>query len=329
MRKLKLIKQKINKSINRAIDFLLKSQLPYGEFPSYCTNVMEGGRWTFDSSVFITALIVYSLRFIKDKRAFLMREKAEEFLLSEKLPGGLWQYWSSKNTKKIDPDLDDTCCAGEIVKEKDPFVYVNNLFTILDCRNRDGIFYTWIAKKDEENDIDSVVNANVLFYLQNFYGIEKVADYLYDIILHNREEESYYYYLSPGALYYMISRAYENGAEALTICGEIIKKKILEKRLDLSGNEQELSLDICSILNFKFEAFYLLDPAVDRILKCQRKDGSWNRYAFAAGPPPPGPVSVWFGSEMLTTAFCLEALAKYLPCLSSSRSDVLQDKLLQ
>ena len=57
--------------------------------------------------------------------------------------------------------------------------------------------------------------------------------------------------------------------------------------------------------------FELLDRQIELILAVQYDDGSWPRVAFYSGPRPPLPRSVWFGSEDLTSALCLEALARY------------------
>ena len=111
---------------------------------------------------------------------------------------------------------------------------------ILANRNQDGLFYTWIKlDKDRENDIDSVVNANVLFYIREFEGVQKVVDYLFTVISENREEQSYWYYLSPSALYYMIARAWAGGARRLEICSEIIINKISQKLLASGNKERE------------------------------------------------------------------------------------------
>jgi hypothetical protein len=52
----------------------------------------------------------------------------------------------------------------------------------------------------------------------------------------------------------------------------------------------------------------LADTLVERLLQEQQQDGSWPVCpAWNAGVPP-RPRTVWWGSEALTTAFCLEAL---------------------
>lgn len=302
-------------SISRGLDFLYRNQLSDGEFPSYRIFTKEGaGDWKIDSSIFPTALIAYSLQFLKGEKADEMRKRARAFLLKEMRPPGVWPYCSSKSGLTIEPDLDDTCCASAILVEDRPYLLKDNISLILSNRNGHGLFYTWIKPENgTDNDIDSVVNANVLFYLKEFDGIERVVNHLQSVLSENREDRSSWYYIFPAAaLYYMVARAFANGAKQLEVCSDIIVAKIRTNRLGngASGKEMETALNVCSLLYFGEEDLPLIKPAVEYLMGCQREDGSWQRQRFYAGPPPPQPQSVWFGAEALTTAFCLEALAR-------------------
>ena len=300
--------------ISRGIDFLYNNQLPHGEFPSYRIYTREGaGNWDLDNAIFPTALIAHSLRFLKGQKVHEMRNKAKNFLLEEMEPPGLWRYWSAQSGVTIMPDLDDTCCASAVLLGDRTQIYMDNVSTILNNRDENGLFYTFLKpEKHEENDIDSVVNANVLFYIKEFEGVEKVVDYLNTVISENREEGSYWYYLTPASLYYMAARAYANGAKRLEVCSQIIATKIIEYRLrnGAFGNETETALDVCSLLYFEKADLSMMRPAVAYLIGSQHENGSWQRQRFYAGPPPPAPHTVWFGSEALTTTFCLEALAR-------------------
>jgi hypothetical protein len=305
---------KLNECISRGIDFLYNNQLPHGEFPSYRIYTREGvGKWDLDSAIFPTALIAHSLRFLQGQKVHEMRNKAKAFLLQEMEPPGVWRYWSTQSGVTIMPDLDDTCCASAVLLEDRPQMYTDNVSTILNNRDENGLFYTFLKpEEDEDNDIDSVVNANVLFYIKEFEGVEKVVDYLQAVISENREEGSYWYYLTPASLYYMVARAYSNGAKRLEVCSQIIATKIIEYglRSGVFDNETETALDICSLLYLEKADFPMTRPAVAYLIGSQHENGSWQRQRFYAGPPPPTPHTVWFGSEALTTAFCLEALAR-------------------
>jgi hypothetical protein len=49
-----------------------------------------------------------------------------------------------------------------------------------------------------------------------------------------------------------------------------------------------------------------MDSLTDAIIQTQSPDGSWDPVAFFKQPSP----EVYYGSRELTTALCLEALAK-------------------
>jgi len=304
---------RINDGISRGIDFLCNFQLPDGEFPSYRTDKKMGpADWLPDSAVFPTTLVAHSLRHLGGSHASEIRNRAKRFLLGEMRPPGVWTYWSSKSGISIPPDLDDTCCAAALLMEDRPEIYRVNASIILNNRNQDGLFFTWLnPPADHKNDIDSVVNANVLFYLKDFTGIEKVVDHLYTLISTHQEDASYWYYLSPAALYYMIARAYAGGVQKLEVCSEAIAAKIIQDRLKTGrfSSATETALDLCTLLNLGIDDPIVTRPAVEFLIDGQHETGSWPRERFYAGPPPPGPQTVWFGSEAVSTAFCLEAFA--------------------
>ena len=139
-------------SLNKGLDFLLNNQLNYGEFKTEICKKCEDPsgaileEWIFDSSPFATALIFYCVSFLEtDERVQRMKGKGLKFLMSEMEEGGLWRYWSSINEKHkmIPPDLDDICCISHILK-KNNVPFPENIEVILDNKNKQGIFYTWL-----------------------------------------------------------------------------------------------------------------------------------------------------------------------------------------
>ncbi|QIR37173.1 tetratricopeptide repeat protein [Tolypothrix sp. PCC 7910] len=72
------------------------------------------------------------------------------------------------------------------------------------------------------------------------------------------------------------------------------------------GNELLTSLAICSLLNY---GYYSPDfcKAITFLIKTQQIDGSWRRIPLYGGHTD----KAIYGSAELTTAFCLEALARY------------------
>ena len=54
----------------------------------------------------------------------------------------------------------------------------------------------------------------------------------------------------------------------------------------------------------------ILQAASSWLVARQQEDGGWRRLAYYQGPAPPTPTAYYFGSRELTTALCLEALAR-------------------
>jgi hypothetical protein len=305
----------ITVSIDRAIHFLYERQLPSGEFITYSSTNKEMRKdCRSDSTIFATVATLLSLRFIKNSKVAKMIDRSLSFLKGEMQHGGFWKYWASETCKEISSDLDDTACASFLLMtlDKQP-MYQLNADSILRNRNPEGLFYTWLHTEDEPNDIDSVVNANALLYLGERQETLTVCQYLNNLVLRAKEPESYYYYLDVLFFYYALSRAYLSGASQLKLSRDSVLDKVLHMQQgDGSfGNILSTSLAICTILNLTSDHQDVLDRAINCLLENQCSNGSWIKVAAWAGPPPPGPHSVWWGSEEFTTANCLEALVRY------------------
>ncbi|MEH2135979.1 UbiA family prenyltransferase, partial [Nostoc sp.] len=326
-------------SIVKAIDFLEENQLDDGDFPAEFEQKYQNPKhresWDFDSTPFVTSLILYSLHFLRSERKVQnIQQKGIKFLLNEMQVGGLWKYWSAKNEKNttIPPDLDDVCCISYILKINNIPV-PNNTDIILDNRNKKGIFYTWVLprsirsvalnvmtfgkalshseeiwKLTDRDDICSVVNANVVLYLGENRKTRKTIEYLIDIILRDSEEEHLSFYDHKLSLYYMLSRAYFNGVTSLGV----VKIPIITKVLNLQqtngsfGDELLTALAMCTLLNFN-HVVPSLEKTIKFLLDTQQFDGSWQKIPMYGGKLN----QRLFRSAALTTGFCVEALARY------------------
>ncbi len=307
---------RLRKCIARAAKFLDENQLYNGEFRSYRSNneALHGSNLIVDSCTFVTSCVLYCVGFLNDPGLTAMKRTALEFLVKQMMAPGVWKYFSSGYPIVIDPDLDDTACASFLVKDIHPDIRDGrNADIILGNRNEKGLFFTWLQARDKRNDVDSVVNANVLLYLGDTEETRAVSDYLNRIIAEGREVETYYYYLDDFALYYAVSRAYFNGVTSLkTALEPVTLRTLARQRGDGSfGNELLTALAICSLLNYSCRDLDVLSSGVGNLMDSQRIDGSWPRVAYYAGPLPPEPYAAWYGSEELTTGFCLEALARF------------------
>jgi hypothetical protein len=326
--------------IDRAVDFLASHQLPYGEFKTYVApgNSLEEN-CQFDSSPFTTSLVVYSLSFLPNTRVGEIREKALNFLANEMESSGLWRFWSSKNLmhRLIPPDMDDTCCASFVLKKYR--TAPPNKKLILANRNKQGLFYTWFLPRftilltnatfwlkslpetptrfvfwrkteAEPDDIDCAVNANVVLYLNECEETKAAIAYLIEVTLSGTEVMCDKWYLSKFPYYYMLSRAYFNGVEALGAVKSTVITA-LEQMLDTNeecSNPLDIALATCTLMNFNHQS-EALHKAIISLLETQKSDGAWSRVPLYYG----GPKKYYgWGSPELTTGFCVEAIARYL-----------------
>jgi len=75
----------------------------------------------------------------------------------------------------------------------------------------------------------------------------------------------------------------------------------------IGDNVLDTSLAICTMLNFNYLGPEL-EPAIGFLLNEQKKNGSWAKRGFYYDGPK---KLVSWGSEELTTSFCLEAIWRY------------------
>ncbi|XZO04188.1 MAG: tetratricopeptide repeat protein [Microcoleus sp.] len=335
-------------SLTKAIDFLAQAQLDDGEFKTTLPNENLKAicdfvgfkqeateKLVFDSSPFVTSLVVYSLSFLShESKVQQLIKRGLGFLSQEMESGGLWRYWSSKNEKHnaAPPDLDDVCCASYVLKMNGIPIQPNTAI-ILDNRNQQGLFYTWLLprsirgivlnlltlgktfsylenfwKTTDQDDICCVVNANVLLYLGENRQTQRVIEYLISIVLKETENENTSFYNHKLSFYLMLSRAYFNGVNSLrSIKVPAINRILSLQKADGSfGDELLTALAVCALLNFNSQPLSL-DKAINFLLKTQQCDGSWQRIPMYGGKTN----KETFGSSELTTAFCVEALARY------------------
>jgi hypothetical protein len=292
-------------SVRQGLRFLHDHQLPYGEFRTYASPSTDMRVTALDSSVFVTTFVLYSIARIDCPLKATMATRAISFLKEEMKGPGLFQYYTSKNTNSIGFDLDDTACASVALQQSHPLVAGGrNVEYFLENRNEAGLFYTWVGEAAPENDIDSVVNANVVFYLGDRDETRSACRYLIDTIESDRESDSYRHYLDDMTLYYAVSRAYTHGASSLRGARAAIIEKVLRRSRESGsfGDELATACAVCSLANLEYDGVARLRDAARYLEGQQDADGSWRRAAMYFQP------GRYFGSEELTTAICLEAL---------------------
>lgn len=289
----------IARSLDRAIAFLEERQLPSGEIP-----VQAGGKP--DPSIFPTALAAHCLSFAPG--AVRIRDRALDFLAAEMDPRGLWKHWphTHPHARELPPDLDDTACASAVLIRAGRKI-PDNRRRLLGNRDRRGLFRTWYLGAKELRhplallfffrrtsakpfDVDAVVNANVLFYLGD---APAVAEHLRTVLRERRETQCDKWYENAFAVHYFFARA-----GVIPAAPPGMPSNALEHALAACV---DLDRDIGPLLDAQLEHGGW--PAADLYHggRRRRRDGTFDE---------PHPDTPSWGSEELTTAFCIEALAR-------------------
>ena len=123
---------------------------------------------------------------------------------------GIWKYWSS-----LPPDADDTA-IGSLAVGLHPWLLVGrNVELLLRHRNDDGLFLTWFEGRTPDNDVDSVVNANVVAYLGNDANTRPTQEWLTSLVEGGGDlSKTTTYYKEDVELYSALVRASEYGRPA-------------------------------------------------------------------------------------------------------------------
>jgi hypothetical protein len=289
-------------AVRAGLDFLADSQLPNGAFTTLCSYRRDLANAYVGRSPFLTTFILHSIRVAQGLAADnQIGSLGIEYLLSECESPGIWRF--SGRGSQLSADLDDTCCALAVLKEYETAGLDYSLLCeyLLQFRDASGLFYTWMDYPSAYNDVDPVVNANVLlFYSLMKKPLRTVADHLIGV-LHAAAStgtiESLYY-LSPLSLLYSLCRVSMISPEDLRPPARQLLENV-DKHDPLAS---AMMLNALLDLNISDHTESLRDA----IIQMQSPDGSWEPAAFFKQPNP----EVYYGSRELTTALCLEALAK-------------------
>ena len=304
----------VEESLARALTFLRRRQDPSGEFAVRTWREGEDpSAGVADHSVFVTACVLYALRHVQAIPVDDVARAAIRLLIKEMRPPGVWSYWTADSGKRIDPDLDDTALISFLLRRNHPHIALGtNVGAILSTRDEAGLFGTWLRGPDRQNDVDAVVNANVVLYLGERPETEAARAHLRDLVLTSQEAGSYRYYVDDAALHYAISRASWHGVRSLDdLRDPLVEKALGRQRADGSfGDALCTAWTVSTLLNVGADCPDAIGRALSSLLAGQLPDGGWPAVAGFAGPEPPAPRTLRWGSGELTTAACVEALAR-------------------
>jgi hypothetical protein len=304
-------------AIKRGLEFLAANQRETGGFATY--------RWTTDNSQrtkqidtsFTVSQVLYSVTFCGDTTISRgIKERAASYLITQREPPGVWRYYGKTGRDRISPDVDTTAMAWAALARSGYSIPATAFKAIRDNRNEAGLFNTWIGDPStwigiDSRDIDVVVNLNaLLFFGLAHENIAAVCNYALAQAKSERFRRGSVNYSSPLAFTHAFSRAYADGGVR---CLENAVPKIRDATLSLQqsnggwGDDLETAFGALTLLNVGFRG-EPLERGINVILSRQTSDGGW-----ALTPAYRAAVShLRYGSRSITTAVCLEALAKYL-----------------
>lgn len=329
------MKERVEEAVRRALAYLAAAQLDHGEWPVLQSPEPTLQREaTLDSTPFATALILHGLRSVDPAEARTAIEKGCAFLLAEMRGEGLWTYWSSYNPafQEAPPDIDDISCISYVLRHYG-HTFASAREIILDHRNEEGLFYTWLLPRAESSPrlkaaleaewhpslaqvmasmslrdvVDTAVNANALLFLgESDPRTHASRDAVVRRVLAGTEVDGGDYYLGPVIIWYFVARAFANGVRGFGAVRDHVIARVPDELSD--PTPQTLALAICTLFDFDGA---VEEPWIESLLDSQADDGSWPREtAYIYGDRESG-SAYFYGSESLTTGFCLEALARY------------------
>lgn len=302
--------REIGTVIDRGVFFLKKNQMPSGEFRTYISSHEDMKNPSYIKTVSMSLLIASALKPLirSSPEVDQIISKSIEFILAEMEDGVKWKFFG--NGSDISPDLDDTSYALALLLENNiKFDYAKPDNEMLQNRDKNGIFYTWFRKHD--NNVDWVTNTNILYFYKLLNKrIPEVENYLREIVKSRRFEKGSFYYKNPFSFLYFFTRL-------CSVAGiETFQKEIsvlmdfLVRNFDFKtgwGNAFNNILGMIALINGKYNG-RILNRSINIVLGGQEEDGGW----------PLGQIfnhrsiSYFYGSRELSTSLAIEGLAKYL-----------------
>ena len=301
------------KAVDRGLAFLEASLRADGAWKSqrYANLELRGEPVAPEYAPFVSALGALTLETSDDPRARSIRARSAEFIIRSMSYPGTWRYWPH-----LPRDLDSLSLCSQAAAWHPWVLFGRNLALLPAAQDEQGRFRTWLAAPGESNPPDSVVNANVVGYLaaQGRHDLgERAAAWLAGLVRDGSADGTSHYYPDAIDLYDAMARARALGAPGLQAVGPALVERLRARRAADGGYGDTLrtarALSALQILGAA-PAGAELAATLERILSRQRADGGWPEHCYWRGALPPPPPTVGFGSEMLDTASCVEALLR-------------------
>ncbi len=275
----------------------------------------------FERPPFVSALCVLALESCNEARAKAMRTATKRYLSDTIEYPGFWRYYSH-----LPQDLDSTALCSLVVGNHPWIILGRNVPRILENRDEQGCFSTWVLEEYEPNVVsrfrlesDPVVNANVIAYLGDCPETKDAQRWLEALIAGDSLEGTSKWYPDTVAIYYAIARAVVRVQPALDQLRPILADRIrgLGDKSGGFGNVLQAAQAVSALYNVGSLESIDAKRHVERFMNSQREDGSWPELlAFGDQFLKWGAVGrIGHGSEAVTSAFCIEALGRLVETL--------------
>lgn len=321
---------RIDEAIGKGIAFLGQVQHPWGEFPIHYIDRTTGASLDpgFDSSVFGTAHILLGLEGVEGVAGLEgMRDRAAAFLLAERQAGDVWRYYASRSSQYelLVPDVDDTAIvslallgrgvapggqARRIAGNALPSGLVGTWFFPPGWSHRPTYDNVLWDEHLSALEPDVVVTINACAFLAAVGSpVDRPAAAVVDVIGGGGEREFMVFYDSYLAMAHALIRAWRRGVAPFAVLLPRVEARILElRRSDGAFGWPMDTAFALSVLVATNAPDAVVDAAAARLLADQTGDGSWRRQHYFGSRRYP---TLGFGSEAVTTGFCIEALHAY------------------
>ena len=307
------------KSIRRALDFVATTLDDNGAWHCIRFNIADPNiPRHFERPAFVSAMCLLALECSNENRAKAICAQSKTYIEHCMEYPGLWRYY-----RHLPNDLDSTTMCSLVIDTHPWVLFRRNMPAILNNRNQDGLFMTWLHDEAEPDvtallriEADPVVNANVIAYLGDRPETKNAQEWLKESIKNNSLADASKWYPNPISAYYAISRAMVRSQGALLE----MRTDLTDQVLDLCdeeagfGNVLQTSQVVSTLYNIGNLEKIDLRRQLATIIGLQREDGSWSELlAFGDQNLSWGIVGQFgHGSEAVTTAFCIEALERLI-----------------
>ena len=266
-----------------------------------------------------------------EQRVDLIASRSLEWLLDQRTPSGLWQFFNSNSDSRpvnIPPDADCTASALlSFLEWRHPGIHICKHAQQIAAHRHKGLFLTWILDEPKASsvynvdpfEVDPYVNANVLLLHASLgYKIPEVEPYLRGHLRSNPFPPRSRYYFSAALFIYLILKLSQLGPTLLDrLDRELCERRIYALLADSKGAHVDildLALTLTAAALSEMSRCSLVEAALNTLGGHQEADGGWQAFAFFFGnltferPPK----LTYFGSRALTTAAALEAYNAWL-----------------